>query len=360
MKNRIKKLTSVVLVGFMLFSMTACSKTFTVDSFRDALIKANIGATIANIKVSQNQAYYSRDNLELYASYNKSTDEYAALTWFQSFYERFEKTTFVGNVQTKFDKGYSYFTLNGETKDEQFSSPVGYYYGGWYCKKDTVIIVYTTLDSENNRAEVDRILTQLKYPKPQESTKTTEESTQESVVQTAVQSTTASTANTIKNETNNESTSANKSKSAQSESSQIKEIYLVDVFYEGSSLIATPNDMAGNYYGWSFGSYDQDATFTWKLDKNVILRRNGRQEYNTLKLKLSVGVYSESKKSKDKKASCVYIYADGKLIYENTNITAKTKTQPLSFDITGCKELKIRLCSNVVYPAIFEPVLCPE
>ena len=166
MKYIIKKFSVVILLGIMMFSMTSCSKTYTVESFRDALIKADVGATLANIKVSNVQANYTRKNLELYALFDIATDENAALTWFQSFYERFEKCEFVGKTQSKFDKGFSYFTLNGETKDDQFSAVIGYYYGGWYCKKDTVIIVYTTVDSDNNRAEVDRILTQLKYPKP--------------------------------------------------------------------------------------------------------------------------------------------------------------------------------------------------
>ncbi len=339
MNTRIKKLTSVVLIFLLLFSMTACSKTYTVESFRDALIKADVGASIANIKMSQNQVNYSRDGFELYVNYCICTDEYAALTWFQSFYERYEKCEFDGAVQTKLDKTFSYFTLNGETKDEQFSSLVGYYYGGWYCNKNTVTIVYTTIDSDNNRTEVDRILTQLKYPKPR-------------FFQNIEKTTRASTV---------QSTASNTTDSTKSETTDSKKVYLVDLPGEGPLMKGTPYDIDGKNYWYSFGSDYEDSTYVWKLDYSLIGKKSGLQEFKTLKLKLSVGVSNDPPLEKrPPKANCVYIYADGKPIYENTNITAETKTQPLSFDITGCKELKIRICSYSVSPAIFEPGLCPE
>ena len=345
MRNTIKKLATIVLLGILAFLTTACSQPYTVESFRDALIKADVGATIANIKISQKQVIYARDNLELNASLDICTDEYAALTWFQSFYKRFENCTFEGDSQSKFEKDFSYFTLNGETKDDQFSSIVGYYYGGWYCKKDTVIIVYTTLDTDKSRTEVDRILTQLKYPKPQVNTRDPKkESAQESIVQRTTQSESAGLTQNTKNET-----------------TQTTEVKLIDIMREGPLLKGTPYDIDGHFYGYSIGSDYEDATYIWKLDDKTISRLSGRQEFNKLILKLSIGVCSEPPIDKrQNKANCIYIFADGKLIYENTNITSKTKTQPMTFDITGCKELKIRFCSYTVTPAIFEPVLCPE
>ena len=341
-----KRIASFVLVATMLLSMTACTKKNTVEYFRDMLLKADVDATIANVKVSQNQVSFSKDNLALYACFDICKDEYAALTQFQNIYSRYEKGAFIGNTQSKLDKTFSYFTMNGETKDDNFSTVMGYYYGGWYCNKNVYAAVYTTVDSDSNRSEVDRILNALNYPKPQAFTN-------QDVAETTV---TTSDSTTIQNK----STRVSNSKTTEVKTTLPKSILLTDLYCEdSSSALYISNDKEGKSYAGSFTGLGDDVTLTWKFHDGFVGYRTGIREYKKLKLNLYVGT-TDMYAKKSKKASAVYIYADEKLLYTKADINSKTKTKAVSLDITGCKELKIRFCSNSVKPVIFEPTIIPE
>ncbi len=361
-----KIILSLGILGVLIFSAVACSNSYNPESFRDALIKADVGATLANIRISQTQVVYSKDNLELMASLDICTDEYAALNWFQGLYEGYENKAYGDIIQAKFDKDFSYFMIDGETKEDHLVFK--YYYGGWYCKKDTVIIVYTTVDSDHNRSEVDRILKQLKYPLPKR-TKTSVES------ESATTSTSQGTLSSISaNATHNiESQTKQTTKVTENTTRAIQDIYPADIWLIGVPTVG--NDSLGGpaasgcrdgiLYPWSISSYSKDITLVWEFDNKTIwtdpVDRNrwmkiNPQDFKSITLDLYVGVCNDCLNTNGK-PGCIYIYSDDKLLYKDTNITLNTKTKQLSFDITGCKKLKIRLCSDGIYPGVFAPRL---
>ena len=189
MGKLLKTVISVVLMGAMVLSSAACAKEekkigaekLTANQFQESLKKANVGIFDTDISKIDNKTYsyvkYQKgDDFRIFVEfwrYEQGNAPTATLYTKSENYKKIQqKGTFAGSIVNKKTGGITYFTLNGYNNDDyDLWGAKGYYYGGWYFTDRTIIIVYTMSDTDEYRTAVDKIISQLGFPKPDKSKK---------------------------------------------------------------------------------------------------------------------------------------------------------------------------------------------
>lgn len=180
-----KTVMSVVLMGAMVLCSAACAKEekkigaekLTANQFQETLKKANVGIFDQDISKVENNTYsyvkYQKgDDFRIFVEFWRYEEGNAPIATLATKTENYKKLmqtgSFTGIINNKKTGGVTYFTTNGFNNDEHdLWGAKGYYYGGWYFTDRTIIIVYTKSDTDEYRIAVDKIITQLGFPKPE-------------------------------------------------------------------------------------------------------------------------------------------------------------------------------------------------
>lgn len=174
MKN-VKKVLSVAMVASMVFSMTACGKSFkAIDKkdFKKALKAIELDEDMEEIE-DDNVEYLGIDDAEYAASaydedqmymFIEFEDADAAKEYFEDeFYDDFEDAIEDEDIDGKYSNKISddsgYIIVNGENDDEEM-------YGGIYFKDNVMVVAISYTTKKSDMKDIDAFLDAIGYPKP--------------------------------------------------------------------------------------------------------------------------------------------------------------------------------------------------
>ena len=183
MRNVLKRLLSVVLLGVMVLSLAACApkgvRSITPDQFKKAIKDARVMAkdndfmNFNDLDGSDLQCVvFGNDVRFREGSYYNSVEAYLwttgsdsdAKAMFDEVYGNYvESGAFDGKVTSDFTDTYCCFTLDGTVDDSLIN---GYCYGGWYWAGNTFAFFYTTENNDDHRGRIDSILDKIGFPGP--------------------------------------------------------------------------------------------------------------------------------------------------------------------------------------------------
>lgn len=175
MKNIIKSLTSVVLIGSMLFSFAGCARVKAYD-------KKEVKSILKDkLELKDDKDYYTYDWEDVYTFSGENgnasfvvrlyEDEDDAADFFDDYLDDIQDDRddkcFSGKIKYVTGRGSGYITFSGEAdEDGDFFVEDEYYYGGIYYSGNMIIIVAADKDKDSAREDVREILTAFKLPRP--------------------------------------------------------------------------------------------------------------------------------------------------------------------------------------------------
>jgi len=171
-----KKVMAIALVAAMMLSVAACGKNYKVvdkKTFKSALEDV---ADFDDDQIYDYEDYYDGaehdldcwdDNIRY--EYIQFEDNEAAMEFFDDYYydgfeDMIEDGDFEGRRSSAHSNTSAYILVNGESdSDDFFDDDI---YGGFFCKEDTVVIVYAISDRDRDMEAVDEFLSAIGYPHP--------------------------------------------------------------------------------------------------------------------------------------------------------------------------------------------------
>ena len=172
-----KKVLSIALVGAMMLSVAACGKgnykIVDKKTFKNALEDV---ADFDSDEIHDYEDYYDGAEHDLDCwdgniryEYIQFEDNEAAMDFFDDYYyEDFQDMVddhdFSGTRFSSHTNTSAYIIINGESdSDDFFDDDI---YGGFFCKEDTVVLVYAISDRQRDMDAVDEFLSAIGYPHP--------------------------------------------------------------------------------------------------------------------------------------------------------------------------------------------------
>lgn len=171
-----KKVVSIALVAAMMLSVAACGKNYKVvdkKTFKSALEDV---AGFDEDDIYDFKDYYDGAEHDLDCSdgriryeYIQFEDNEAAMDYFEDYwYDDYEDMVddgdFSGRRSSVITNTSAYILVNGESdSDDFFDDDI---YGGFFCKEDTVVLVYTVSDRDRDIEAVNEFLSAIGYPHP--------------------------------------------------------------------------------------------------------------------------------------------------------------------------------------------------
>ncbi len=173
MKN-VKKVLSVAMVASMVFSMTACGKSFKAISKKD--FKKGLKAIELDEDMEELEddlEYYGFDDTEYVAMAEDDEQMYifiefedaeVAKEYFEDeFYDDFEDAIededIDGKYSYKISDNSGYILVNGENDDEEM-------YGGIFFKDNILVAAVADSTKKSDMKDIDAFLEEIGYPKP--------------------------------------------------------------------------------------------------------------------------------------------------------------------------------------------------
>lgn len=175
MKNTIKRIASVAVIGSMLFSFVGCAKIKAYDKKEVKDILKNE----LDLKDDKDYYTYDWDDYKSFSGSNGKANFYIriyedaddAQDVFEDYLDDIEDDkddkVLDGKIKISSGKTSGYITFSGEANDDgDFFIEDEYYYGGIYWADNMIIVVCAEKDKDTAREDVTAFLRAFKLPRP--------------------------------------------------------------------------------------------------------------------------------------------------------------------------------------------------